>query len=119
MVSLEQIEKPEATAGTLGIPTQNLALSIIRNTGAHFAGRNLISLGRLVVSGTIARTYGKDVFGAYSLVLVLLAVAEWLLDFGTSDVFVREICRKPEKGERWLRTLTALKLLQIAVTSVA
>jgi O-antigen/teichoic acid export membrane protein len=118
-VPIDQTQAPEiaapAHAHTFGIPAGNLILSVCRNAVSQLAGRNVISLGRLVVASTIARTYGKEVFGQYSLIIVLLAIAEWLLDFGTSDVFVREICRTPERGARLLRILTALKILQIAI----
>ena len=112
-------ETQEVVANTpepkLGIPRGNLILSVCRNAASQLGGRNLISLGRLIVASTIARTYGKEMFGRYSLIIALLGIAEWIIDFGTSDVFVREICRDPNRGERLMRILTALKVLQIAV----
>lgn len=116
------IDTPQLTEpvqGGLGLPAGNLVLNVCRNATAHLAGRNLISLGRLVVASTIARTYGKEIFGEYSLIIVLLTLAEWLLDFGTSDVFTREICKKPEQGQHFLRILSALKLLQIVFASAS
>ena len=114
---IDQTEPPEVDTPPIGIPTGNLVQSVCRNAAAQLAGRNLISLFRLIAASTIARTFGKEMFGQYSLVIVMLAIAEWLLDFGTSDVFVREICRTPERGARLLRIMTALKLLQMAVAS--
>jgi len=102
---------------SIGIPSGNLLRSGFRNAAAHFAGRNLISLARLVVASTIARVYGAEVFGQYSLLIVMLAIAEWLLDFGTSDIAVREINRSPERGVQLLRALAATKLIQIGVAS--
>jgi O-antigen/teichoic acid export membrane protein len=115
-VPIDQVQTLEPPAGPdLGLPSGSLRLSVFRNAAAHLAGRNLISLGRLVAASTIARTYGREVFGQYSLIIVILAIAEWLLDFGTSDVFVREICRAPERGARLLRMLAGLKILQFVV----
>jgi len=105
----------EASVDTpdFGLSSQNLLLSVCRNAFAQLTGRNLISLGRLVVASTVVRVYGKELFGQYSLLITLLTIAEWLLDFGTSDVFVREICQSPRDGSRFLRILTSLKIFQI------
>ena len=108
-----------SSAGALGIPTRNLLRSGLRNATAHFVGRNLISLARLVVASSIARTYGVEVFGQYSLLLVLLAIAEWLVDFGTSDIMVREINRTPDRGVQLLRSLTGAKLVQVIAAGIA
>lgn len=106
-------------ASTIGISgAGNLVRKSFRNAAAHFAGRNIISLTRLVVASSIARMYGREVFGQYSLLLVLLATAEWLLDFGTSDITVREINRSPLNALEQLRILTATKLIQIGIASL-
>ena len=97
----------------VAIPKHNLGWKMFRNTAAQVAGRNLIMLGRLVVAGVIVRGCGRGVFGEYSLLFAILNIAEWVLDFGTTDVFVRDVCREPERGPRLLRILTAAKLVQI------
>ena len=104
---------PEA-AGPLpsGLPS-NLRWSVLKNTAAQAVGRGLITLGRLAIISIIVRKFGKDTFGEYSLVLVLLSLAEWLLDFGVTDFFVREICREPGRRPHLLRVMTAVKLVQI------
>lgn len=96
-----------------GTAAGNVGWSILRNTAAQVAGRNFIALARLVIASLIARSFGKDMFGEYSLVLALLFIAEWVLDFGTTDVFVRDICREPERAPHLLRMMTAAKALQI------
>jgi O-antigen/teichoic acid export membrane protein len=94
-------------------PPQDVRRSAVRNTVAQVVGRILTALGRLVVARLIIRGLGKEVFGGYSLVIVLLSIAEWLLDFGVTDVFVREVCREPARRARLLRILTGAKLIQI------
>jgi len=94
-----------------------LRWSVFKNAVAQIAGRNFIALGRLVIAGMIVRRYGITTFGEYSLVFGILAIAEWLLDFGTTEVFVREICREPERGRRLLGMMTAVKLIQIPVAT--
>jgi O-antigen/teichoic acid export membrane protein len=92
---------------------RNLGWSVFKNTAAQVVGRGLIAVSRLVVAGIIVRSFGRDMFGAYSLVFGLMVIAEWLLDFGVTEVFVREICREPEKAPRLLRIVTAAKSVQI------
>ncbi len=109
---------PDGPAADIGMQAGPSGRSLFRNAAAQLVGRNFISLGRLLVASTIARTYGNERFGEYSLLIVMLAIAEWLLDFGTSDTFVREICQTPQRGEKLLRILSGLKALQVSVAAV-
>jgi O-antigen/teichoic acid export membrane protein len=79
----------------------------------------LIALGRLAVAGLIVRSYGTGIFAEYSLIFSILAIAEWFLDFGTTQVFVREICKEPENEQRLLRMMTAAKIVQILAAAAA
>lgn len=96
-------------------PTDSLGWSVLKNSVAQVASRILIAAVRLLVAGIIIRSYGKDLFGMYSLVFGILAITDWLVDFGTTEVYVREVCREPERRERLLRILTAVKIIQIPV----
>jgi O-antigen/teichoic acid export membrane protein len=64
---------------------------VVKNATAQGGGRILIALLRLVIAGMIVRVYGTSTFGEYSLVFGILTVAEWVADFGTTEVFVREV----------------------------
>src|SRR5439155_11092158 len=97
----------------------NLGWNVFKNSIVQIAGRLFISLSRLIVAGLIIRGYGKDVFGQYSLVFGILAIADWLVDFGTTDVFVRDISREPERGTRLMWVLTATKIVQIPASFAA
>src|SRR5262245_6692399 len=83
------------------------------NTAAQLVGRTVASLGRLVVASLIVRGCGREIFGEYSLILGLITLAEWIVDFGTGDVFVREICREPGQRRHLLRVLTSCKIIQL------
>ncbi len=98
--------------------TAPLRFRVFKNTGAQIAGRGLIALARLLIAGLIVRALGKEIFGAYSLVFGILAIAEWLVDFGTTETFVREICREPERRPKLLRILTSSRLIQVPVAVV-
>lgn len=91
----------------------DLRAMVLKNTMAQVVGRNLISLSRLAIAALIVRAFGKTTFGEYSLIFGILSVGEWLLDFGTTETFVREICREPERREHLLRIVTRAKLWQI------
>ena len=92
-----------------------LAWSVFRNTAAQIVGRNGVAVVRLVIAAIIARRFGSGTFGEYSLLFGLLTVAEWLLDFGMTEIFVRDVCADPASRPRLLRVLAAAKLVQIPV----
>lgn len=94
------------------LSTRGLGRRMFRNTAALVVGRNLNSLGRLVVVALITRTLGTTVFGEYALIVAWLTIAEWILDFGTTDVFVREANRAPERRSHLVRVFLALKVVQ-------
>lgn len=93
--------------------THNVGWSVLKNSAAQVTGRVCVALLRLVVASIILRGYGKGIFGEYSLLFGLLTIADWLIDFGTTDVFVREFSREPQNGPRLLRILTAAKIVQV------
>ncbi len=84
-----------------------------RSAIAQILGRNLIALARLALVSLIIRRFGPEVFGDYSFLLVLFALAEWVLDFGTSDVFTRDICQRPEEHRPLMRQLLGLRAVQL------
>lgn len=101
------------------IQTRNLGWAVFKNSAAQAVGRVLIALARLVVVAFIVRGAGSATFAEYSLLFGILTLAEWIVDFGTTDVFVREICREPEKGQRLLRVLTAARVIQVPLAILA
>lgn len=108
-----ETDQPSSSAFALG---EYGPLRMFRNTFALAIGRNLNSLLRLVIASLIVRGLGAESFGVYSLIVALLAIADWLLDFGTTDVFVRELVKDPERYERLRKSLIALKLVQTPVS---
>ncbi|MCG8428769.1 MAG: oligosaccharide flippase family protein [Chromatiales bacterium] len=92
---------------------QNVTKKLFSSTLALALGRNINALMRLVVVSLVVRWLGVDVFGEYALLITLLTIMDWVLDFGTSDVFVRELVKNPGKRERLVRLLFAVKLIQV------
>lgn len=109
---------PEGAAVQAQALPRNLAWSVVKNVVSQGAGRILIALSHLVVAGMIVRTYGAATFGAYAVVLMILVIAEWLLDFGVTDVSVREICRNAARRKSLLRIVTAAKVVQVLVAYI-
>ena len=99
---------------TAGAPERDLSgRRILRSTAALVGGRNLIALARLVVVAMIVRSFGAETYGEYALLVTILTIAEWIVDFGTTDVFVRDICREPGREAALMRVLAAAKLMQV------
>lgn len=92
---------------------QNLTWSVFKNTATLVGGRGLVTLGRFAIAALVIRTSGAERFGEYSLVIGLLALCEWVVDFGFVDIFVREICRAPEREEKLLQVTTRAKITQV------
>ena len=88
---------------------------LFRNTFALAVGRNLSALGRLVIASLIVRGSGAEMFGVYSVIVAVLAIADWALDFGTTDVFVREIVKNPKRYNEIRKSLIAFKMVQAPV----
>jgi O-antigen/teichoic acid export membrane protein len=111
--SLQVAGSPELAPRITSFSTHNLGWSVLKNSAAQVAGRVCVAMIRLIVAGIILRSYGRGMFGEYSLLFGLLSIADWLVDFGTTDVFVREYSREPQHGQRLMRILTAVKIVQV------
>ena len=101
-----------ATPASAEFTDKNLGRRLVRNTVAVVVGANLSSLGRLVAAALVVRSLGPTVFGEYALIVVWLTIAEWILDFGTTEVFIREANQVPEQRDRLIRILLAQKAIQ-------
>jgi O-antigen/teichoic acid export membrane protein len=76
------------------------------------AGRLLLSVARLGVALAIVRIANADLLGAYVLLLSLLALPEWLVDLGQTDIAVRDISRTPARGPAIIAALRRLRVVQ-------
>jgi O-antigen/teichoic acid export membrane protein len=86
--------------------------SLLKNAVAQIVGRVLLSLGRLLAALLIVRHAGTGRFGEYALVVYFLVLFEWLVDFGQTDIAVRDICQQPERRGLILQALAGLKAAQ-------
>ena len=86
--------------------------SLLLGSTSQVAGRLLLSLIRLGAAMLILRLLGAEQFGAYVLLLTVLTLPEWLVDFGQTDIAIREISRHPRSSEQVLAALLRLRLIQ-------
>ena len=93
------------------LPT-NIAWSVIKNATSQVGGRIFLSLARFGIAVLIVRTAGVERFGEFSLILSMLLIAEWLVDFGSTDIAVRDISRAPDRKNVILNAVSALKGIQ-------
>ena len=77
---------------------------------SQIGGRLLLSLMRLVIALIVVRYSSAAVFGEYVVVLSVLLVAEWLVDFGMTEIAVLRISQREENRERLLRSITVLRI---------
>lgn len=91
---------------------QALVRALARSALSQAAGRLMLTVLRFGVVLLIVRRAGMDTFGAYALVMSLVLVAEWIADFGQSDVAVRDLAAQTRPWSLTLGGLSVLKLGQ-------
>lgn len=91
---------------------ENIKGSIFRNAVSLIGGRLFLSGARLGVAVIIVRYAGSESFGEYALVLSFILIAEWLTDFGFTEIAVRNICQDPERQSKVVKALVLIKAVQ-------
>ncbi len=74
---------------------KNIKWSVLKNATSQIGGRVFLSLARLLISVLIVRYAGVTRFGEYALVVSILILGEWLVDFGFTEISVRDMCKTP------------------------
>lgn len=72
-------------------PAPHRLRSVISNTGTLTGGRLLLAVLRFGATLLLVQRAGLDRFGEFALILSVVAIAEWLSDFGLADMAVRQI----------------------------
>lgn len=88
-------------------------MSALMRSGARLVvGRVGLSALRMAAALIVARLAGAEQFGAYALLLSLTGLAEWLVDFGQTDIGVRDAARRPRRRAAVLDALARAKRMQ-------
>lgn len=93
--------------------------SVFSNAGTLSGGRLMLAVLRFVATLVILQQAGLERFGEFALFLSVVAVAEWLSDFGLSDVAVRQIVADPRRKRLTLGAFALAKLAQGALAASA
>jgi O-antigen/teichoic acid export membrane protein len=93
--------------------------ALTRSGVALGGGRIILSGARMLAALIVARVSGAENFGAYALLLSLIGLAEWLADFGQTDIVVRDMARRPRRRAALLAALRRTKRVQGAVVAIA
>ena len=102
-------EHPEVT----GPPAHpNLLRSVIKNAASLTSGRILLALLRFLVAIAIVQRAGLERFGEFALLLSFVLVAEWLSDFGLTDIAVRQIALDPGRRDATMGAFALTKAVQ-------
>lgn len=86
--------------------------TLLRLVASQAGGRASLAMMRFGSAVIIMRYLGVDVFGQYALVMGYLILAEWLVDFGQTDIAVRQLAANPGEKRQTLESLALLKLIQ-------
>ena len=97
----------------------NLLRSVASNAVSLTGGRVLLALLRFVVALVIVQRAGLERFGEFALVLSFVLVAEWLSDFGLSDVAVRQIAADRQREEAIMGAFAVSKAVQSLFAAAA
>lgn len=92
-------------------PEPGLVWTVVRNAVSQTGGRVLLALLRFAAALIVLRATGLSMFGQYSLILSFVLIAEWLADFGQTDIAVRDMAANPPNRGHVLASLAAVKLM--------
>ena len=98
---------------------RGLLARVLRNSVSMTAGRVGAAVARLAVAAIVVRMAGATTFAEYVLVLGILAIAEWLLDFGTTEIAVRDLCQPAATGIAAAPLLRAVARSKLLLAPVA
>lgn len=91
---------------------------ILFNTALLGAGEGIGQLTSFCVVVSLARAFGADVLGQYSVSMAVGAVATLLVGLGTQPLLIREIGRDPNSARDLLGVLVPMQVLLGAVAWV-
>lgn len=84
---------------------------VAKNTGVLLVGNLLFRLISLVVVIYLAKYLGVDEFGKYNFVFAYIAFFGIVIDFGLSEILVREMSRDAESMAKMLGNAYIIKII--------
>ncbi len=96
-----------------------LLRSVVKNAVSLTGGRILLALLRFIVALVIVQRAGLERFGEFALMLSFILIAEWLSDFGLTDIAVRQISADARRRDSTMGAFLVSKAVQSVVASAA
>lgn len=93
--------------------------TLLHNSAALVAGRLVLSIGRLGAAILVTRLAGTETFGSYALLLSVIGLFEWLVDFGQTDIAARDVAQHPGRAGAELAALTRAKVVMALIVGCA
>lgn len=72
-----------------------------------------LALG-VVVTALLVRALGKDGYGQWSTIFLILGLIAYFASFGMEEIAIREAAREPESEFEWIGAVMMLRLLALA-----
>lgn len=104
---------------TLPPPAAHRLRSVVSNTGTLTGGRLMLAVLRFGVTLLLVQRAGLERFGEFALILSVVAIAEWLSDFGLTDMAVRQIAVDAGRRKDILGAFAVSKAVQGLLAAVA
>jgi len=89
--------------------------SVFKNIFSLISGRLFVSLSRLLIYLIIIRLTSAEIFGQYIVVMSIIYIGEWLMDFGFTDIAVRNISQDTKTRSKVLHAFSSIKIVQTLV----
>jgi O-antigen/teichoic acid export membrane protein len=89
---------------------------VIKNILSLIGGRIFISFSRLLIALIIVRLAGADSYGSYVVVMSIIFIGEWMMDFGTTEIAVRNISKDEHRRISIMSAITVIKLFQAVIS---
>lgn len=92
--------------------------AIIRNSFSTVIVRGTFGFARILVLMALAKTYGPEEFGLFSLILIFIEISKVVSDFGVDIVSIRRFASSAEHAHSVLESILGLKFLAAIMGSI-
>ena len=92
--------------------------AIVRNSFSTIIVRGTFGFARIIIFMILAKVYGAEYFGLYSLILIIIEIAKVFSDLGVDIVSIRKFAADPKNIHSILESILGLKLVAAAFGSI-
>lgn len=92
--------------------------TIMKNMGALILSRIIETIGAITMLGLITRYLGTKDYGEYALIMNVVYVFVTIINFGFSEILIREISKAKENADKIIVAVFTLKFFFIFISIV-